>query len=154
MWTRHVDSSCDLALPGNSSFGLVMWTRHLAARPEINPYQPLLNQLRFPPTSQWVSSRRAPFEPVSSLPTFGMYANLDPTSLAMPPNSSIPSYASPNMPSPSIPYVRLSLLPLFVTPSTAAMFQNSSIIIIVTHTSHPIKEEQTHHVVSRRKVLS
>ena len=84
MWTRHVDSSCDLALPGNSSFGLVMWTRHLAARPEINPYQPLLNQLRFPPTSQWVSSRRAPFEPVSSLPTFP---------LAMPPNSSLPSQA-------------------------------------------------------------
>ena len=102
MWIRHldsspaydhVDSSCDLALPGISSFGLVMWTRQKAARPEINPYQPLLNQLRFPPTIQWVSSRRAPFEPVSSLPTFGMYANLDPTSLAMPPNSSLPSHA-------------------------------------------------------------
>ena len=87
-----------------------------AARPEINPYQPLLNQLRFPPTIQWVSSRRAPFEPVSSLPAFGMYANLDPTSLAMPPNSSLPSYASPTMPSPSTPYVRLPLLPLFVIP--------------------------------------
>ena len=79
----HVDSSC----------GLVIWTRQMAARPEINPYQPLLNQLRFPPTIQWVSSRRAPFEPVSSLPTFGMYANLDPTSLALPPNSSLPSHA-------------------------------------------------------------
>ena len=69
MWIRHldsspaydhVDSSCDLALPGISSFGLVMWTRQKAARPEINPYQPLLNQLRFPPTIQWVSSRKGP----------------------------------------------------------------------------------------------
>ena len=69
MWIRHldsspaydhVDSSCDLALPGISSFGSVMWTRQKAARPEINPYQPLLNQLRFPPTIQWVSSRKGP----------------------------------------------------------------------------------------------